>query len=339
MPSPFFACSARYPHLDVDETIKSFIAKEYFSVSDVTPTTTSDQLLVNCEKTAIGSSMIVKTTHPGSSSFAVERSWNDVREDSKKGFQIWLPIAGKLRIAQHNRDNIIGENEIGVICTNKPFRVKTLSSANSEQSVFVVTLPHHLVIRCIHNAEQLGGFSKSLADGHGVIFKHTIFDLFNHGDQMSESTSTSYLNSALSSLSEILSQDSHRLSEQMDIKAVRFQQVMEYIDFNLSNQGLTASRVAQSCDMSSRYVHFLFNRTGTTFSEYVWKRRLQQAHDLLSQNTPYKESITEIAFKCGFRSNSHFSRSFKATFGIKPSEVRKGAKSAEHTFLNSETIN
>ena len=45
----------------------------------------------------------------------------------------------------------------------------------------------------------------------------------------------------------------------------------------LREQGLTVTAVASAVGISERYVHKLFERSGTTFSHYVMERRLDGA--------------------------------------------------------------
>ncbi|HEY5883799.1 MAG TPA: AraC family transcriptional regulator [Pyrinomonadaceae bacterium] len=57
-----------------------------------------------------------------------------------------------------------------------------------------------------------------------------------------------------------------------------------------------------------------------TFGEYVRRVRVQQSLAIM----PHKNlSLTEIAFKCGFADQSHFSRSFRQIIGVSPSTYRK----------------
>ena len=61
------------------------------------------------------------------------------------------------------------------------------------------------------------------------------------------------------------------------------------------------------------------NETGITPIEYLIEIRLKHAKTLLRRkNIP----ITEIAMRCGFGSNSHFSSCFQSRLGISPSEYR-----------------
>ena len=58
--------------------------------------------------------------------------------------------------------------------------------------------------------------------------------------------------------------------------------------------------------------------TDTTVTEYLRLLRLHRAKDLL-RNTDL--TVSEVAFRTGFKNVSHFSKVFKETFNINPSEI------------------
>lgn len=57
---------------------------------------------------------------------------------------------------------------------------------------------------------------------------------------------------------------------------------------------------------------------GMAPADYLRQIRLRRAHELLSQN---QGSVSEVAYAVGFESLSHFSRSFKAEYGLPPSQL------------------
>jgi AraC family transcriptional regulator len=59
---------------------------------------------------------------------------------------------------------------------------------------------------------------------------------------------------------------------------------------------------------------------GVSIGEFRRRRRLERAVELLQSRIP----LTEIAFMCGFASQSHFCRAFKAAYGVTPSQRRRG---------------
>jgi len=83
---------------------------------------------------------------------------------------------------------------------------------------------------------------------------------------------------------------------------------IRYIDEHLSEH-ITLENVAEAVSLSPIYFHNSFKfSVGKTLREYVEERRLRKAIHLLQTTNG---SLTEIAYECGFSSQSYFSFVFK----------------------------
>lgn len=84
---------------------------------------------------------------------------------------------------------------------------------------------------------------------------------------------------------------------------------------------LKRSETARRVGLSTRQLDRLFaQKLGTSYSGHYRSVRLERARDLLRQSAV---SISEIAIGCGFSSASHFSRAYRACFGVTPASERK----------------
>lgn len=110
-----------------------------------------------------------------------------------------------------------------------------------------------------------------------------------------------------------------RIDKQQEYKEI-FARVAQYIDKNYA-EPLTIEQVASNFGISKYYFSRLFAKyLHCTFNEFLALRRLKAAENMLI--TP-DMSITDIAYSCGFGSNSSFSRMFHEHRGCSPSEYRK----------------
>jgi len=97
-------------------------------------------------------------------------------------------------------------------------------------------------------------------------------------------------------------------------------QLIDYIDANaVNNPSLEqlSSRIGYSTFHCSEKFHTM---TGTTIREYMAKRKLFTAQQLLAKTD---KTIAEIALDCGFSSQQAFTRSFSKLYGITPAAYRK----------------
>lgn len=102
--------------------------------------------------------------------------------------------------------------------------------------------------------------------------------------------------------------------------------IRRYIELHLS-EPLTPEIIAARFRISRTQLYRIF-APHDGVSRYLWERRLARAMRMLSQPRYAGSSVGEIAMYCGFSSEAHFSRSFRARFGLSPSRAREEAMDA-----------
>lgn len=104
---------------------------------------------------------------------------------------------------------------------------------------------------------------------------------------------------------------------------------VQYIDQNLADRDLSPDKIARALRISTRYLHRVFEESGRSVGRYIRTRRLAQCRDALLRARGTSLRISEISERYGFRNASHFSSSFKAEFGMSPSDVRPETPDAD----------
>ncbi|MBX6322795.1 MAG: AraC family transcriptional regulator [Rhodospirillaceae bacterium] len=111
------------------------------------------------------------------------------------------------------------------------------------------------------------------------------------------------------------------------VREARLRCVKAWIEDHLCDPDLTLEAVARANGISLRYLHSLFTLEGTSVSHWIWSRRLERSYDMLLNGSGSGRSLTEIAYRVGFNSSSHFSTAFRRKFGLRPSDVRRANSS------------
>jgi len=122
------------------------------------------------------------------------------------------------------------------------------------------------------------------------------------------------------------------VSKQHKIKATNnnisvIEKTLNYIDNHLT-EDLSLERLSEITSISPIHFHNIFKTsTGKTLRKYVEEQRIKKAINLLF-TTNY--TLTQIAYECGFGSQSYFSYAFKRKMNYSPRDyVRKMAKKYE----------
>lgn len=93
----------------------------------------------------------------------------------------------------------------------------------------------------------------------------------------------------------------------------------QWIDQNLDRVDLNAATIAVEHHLSVRTVHRVFERSGDRVGTVIRARRLARArHELVTTDDP----ITAIAARWQFYDLSHFTRAFRARYGLSPGRYR-----------------
>ncbi|SCY36181.1 Helix-turn-helix domain-containing protein [Lachnospiraceae bacterium XBB2008] len=99
--------------------------------------------------------------------------------------------------------------------------------------------------------------------------------------------------------------------------------VEDYVQANYAGD-LDLNTIAQNLGFSSSYLTKVFNKVeNTTPSKYIRNYRMGIAKQLMNDK---KMTLQQIAAAVGYNDPFHFSRSFKQTIGMTPSEYRDSLK-------------
>ncbi|OOG65203.1 hypothetical protein B0E45_27070, partial [Sinorhizobium sp. A49] len=95
--------------------------------------------------------------------------------------------------------------------------------------------------------------------------------------------------------------------------------IIEQMEANIA-EPLKLAEMTPSTGLSRRQVERLFKREmGRSPKRYYLQMRLERAHLFLVNSTL---PVFEIAVACGFSSASHFSRTYRETYGCTPQHTR-----------------
>ncbi|WP_240436758.1 helix-turn-helix domain-containing protein [Streptomyces sporangiiformans] len=110
-----------------------------------------------------------------------------------------------------------------------------------------------------------------------------------------------------------------------DAKSPMLSRILRFIDLHLADADLSPEVIAGAHHISVRYLHKLFQDEGTTVGRWIQRRRLEECRRDLMHRVRGRQTIAAVAGRWGFLSATHFSRVFRAAYGMSPSEWRDTA--------------
>ena len=96
--------------------------------------------------------------------------------------------------------------------------------------------------------------------------------------------------------------------------------VQNYLEEHLKDHTISIESAAKTVHFSVSYLRQIFKEvTGESFNEYLIRKRMEKAGELL-QNTSMK--ISDIAESCGYENQRYFASSFKKFYGCTPTDFK-----------------
>jgi AraC-like DNA-binding protein len=100
-------------------------------------------------------------------------------------------------------------------------------------------------------------------------------------------------------------------------------QILAVLRQHLADPELSPALLAERLRISVRTLHKRFEEADTTFGQWVLDNRLLACRRAIEDPRQSAFTISQIAFGWGFNDLSHFSKAFKARFGLSPAQYRR----------------
>ena len=109
-----------------------------------------------------------------------------------------------------------------------------------------------------------------------------------------------------------------------------------YLQRHLTDPDLTPARVAHAHNISLRHLYNVWGGRDISLGEWIIRKRLETARRDLAKPEAQTLTIAAIAHRSGFADATHFSRRFRAEFGVSPREWRRRKQNDSGTGTHPE---
>lgn len=156
----------------------------------------------------------------------------------------------------------------------------------------------------------------------GLVTRHVV-DLFRAADAISADPSAPAVGEATLDLVRafLCSAAEHPTSDDVRHETLATQ-VREHVRQNLVSPELSPRSTAQAHHISVRHLYQLLAREQVSLEQWVITERLALGARLLGRPDLAATPIAAVARRCGFRDAAHFSRRFRAAYGMSPRDWR-----------------
>jgi AraC-like DNA-binding protein len=249
-----------------------------------------------------------------------ERTRKQVHRDDELYIGVQLTTSGRERFVIGDKGVEVASGDLVVWTTDQVVQFEVMERLHK----VTLMIPWTLMRERLPERKQppCGGLIESRS-GVGSLLAVHLLALSNEISRLDSSVQGSVSRSTLELLGIALSGQQRNAT--FDASAVMLRKVQDYILQHLHEDDLTPARIAEANAISLRYLHMLFQRSDMTVSGYIMHSRLTACMRALSDPSYNRFQISEIAYRWGFNSTSHFCRVFKEKFGQSPGDARRAA--------------
>jgi len=239
---------------------------------------------------------------------------------SEPAFLLSLQTRGRLVMSQYGLVSTLGPGDIVLTDCSAPGSLRYEQPTHS----LVLRIPRDVLADRIPSPERLCNMPLSRMLGFSTVIREMLLAMWQEGaggmdEELAIRSSRLLLD---------LVATSYAASSRLDVPAsaistARLVQIKRHIEINLRDPELTPTAVAEAFRMSPRYLRKLFATNAETVSRHIQNRRLEECANQLANSLWRGHTITEIAFAWGFNSSAHFTKLFRARYGMSPTQYRQ----------------
>lgn len=266
---------------------------------------------------ALGPITFTKTSSPPASIVLHNES---AAGDSPLRYDLLMPLAGNLLVSHHGIETEVAVGDLILLDARPPSR---MSFVKPNQTIIVSMTPATLAAH-LPDARDVCGMrvhgDRGMGHVAGDMLRSLWFELVRGlPTEMGATIASNLLDVIATSYATEHSIDIHGVTRAKSRKL----QVKRFVEAHLRDPQLTPGFVAESLNVSTRYIRMLFAEEDEHLSHYILRRRLEKCAEQLRRSAWTRITITDVAFSWGFSSMAHFARVFRARYGMTPREYRK----------------
>ena len=262
----------------------------------------------------------VVLTHLEATRHRVLRSSSIARATEVPYLKIVAPWVGCAGVEQKGRETWVTPGQWSIYDTTDSYAV-----ANPERvEHLIVMLPRHALAERGLALEPL--MARRLGGSGGVsrLALETMRNAFRELRSMPD-TAARGVGEAITQLVHLSLLDlAGQATAQTQREALR-ERIKQHVTHHLADPGLTVDAIARALNVSRRQLYNAFAEEPDGVAGYILARRLEACRQAFVDRGSSHRSITDIALGFGFQNMAHFSRVFRAQFGIRPSGFRNGS--------------
>ncbi|GAA4843228.1 AraC-like ligand-binding domain-containing protein [Saccharopolyspora rosea] len=244
----------------------------------------------------------------------VRRTSKLIRGTDSGQLKLSLQLRGHGLVCQDGRETLLGPGDFALYDTSHPY----VLSFDEDFRVVVLMFPREFLRLRADDLAELRARRFCGREGTGLLVRSLLQDLCERDEAGTRSgvlIADALLDVLAAAVVETTGQYAARHRDLLG-------ELRSFIERHLDDPELGPETIAARNHISVRYLHKLFSADGTPVSGWIRLRRLERCRRDLADPELAELPVSAIAGRWGLPNAAHFSRLFKAAFGVSPREYR-----------------
>ncbi|WBB81457.1 helix-turn-helix domain-containing protein [Micromonospora sp. WMMD882] len=257
-----------------------------------------------------------------------------IRRDDPDVFQLALPLSGTSWISALRRDTSLRNANFTLLDYRRPHQLMHTGpdDGRTPAASLTVVLPRELLPIPSNKLDRLTASQLPGAEGMGALLAQHMRHITTYPEQYDASEAPRLSRITLDLVSSLLAR--HLDTEAALPVDVRQQtllvQVRAFVERHLGDASLTPQTVADAHHISLRSLHRLFAGEEETVARMIRRHRLERCRRDLADPRLRDRAVQAIGWRWGFTDKTHFSRAFRAAYGMSPQSYRRAEELARN---------
>ncbi|MGW7286243.1 AraC-like ligand-binding domain-containing protein [Streptomyces sp. NPDC054847] len=232
---------------------------------------------------------------------------------------VGVQISGTATFVQDGRRAEVGEGDLVVYDTTRPYSF----DYPQRFATHVFQLPRRTLGVSDSDIRQVTGNAIGTGDGFGAMLLPFLATLASSSaDGYPPAVADRLAGNVVDLFATLIAERAHPGGTDADARSHLMLRVRDHINRNLGDPDLTPEQIARTHRISVRYLHRLFEGEGTTVGGLIRQRRLEECGRELARRGRTAPTVSAVSQRWGFVNPAHFSRAFRAAYGVSPREWR-----------------
>ena len=254
-----------------------------------------------------------------SSPIVAQRSKVDIAQVTDAYYLIKFQLTGNCSTKHYGREARLSPGDFIICSSSESYQLEF--QENYQQAVFA--MPQQALQDMFQTPDDYLGLRMGNEEPTNGMLAQFVYSLSQRMDQLNPEALQSMETNLLDLL--ITSLKNQKTSHNKIIESSpeqHLQRIKRMINMHIKDFRLGVDFIAQTEQISKRYLHMLFKSQNISVSRYIQQLRLEGCYKDLTNKEFNNISISNIALEWGFGDLSHFNRCFKAQYSLTPRQIR-----------------